>query len=83
MAGLAGFEPTMTESKSVALPLGYSPIYSVHIKLCMGRLKGVEPSNAGATIRCVNRFATTAIYAQILLYMKIFSCKEKNIEKLT
>ena len=25
MAGPAGFEPTMTESKSVALPLGYGP----------------------------------------------------------
>ena len=24
--GLAGFEPTITESKSIALPLGYSPL---------------------------------------------------------
>jgi hypothetical protein len=28
LAGLAGFEPTITESKSVALPLCYSPIKS-------------------------------------------------------
>lgn len=28
----------------------------------MGRPKGFEPSNAGATIRCVNRFTTAAIY---------------------
>jgi hypothetical protein len=28
LAGLAGFEPTITESKSVALPLGYSPTNS-------------------------------------------------------
>jgi hypothetical protein len=28
LAGLAGFEPTITESKSVALPLGYSPTKS-------------------------------------------------------
>jgi hypothetical protein len=28
LAGLAGFEPTITESKSVALPLGYSPTIS-------------------------------------------------------
>src|SRR3954452_8698804 len=28
LAGLAGFEPTITESKSVALPLGYSPTTS-------------------------------------------------------
>ncbi len=43
----------MTESKSVALPLGYSPR--------MGRPMGIEPTNAGATIRCVNHFATAAI----------------------
>ena len=28
MAGVAGFEPTMTESKSVALPLGYTPMFN-------------------------------------------------------
>jgi hypothetical protein len=28
LAGLAGFKPTITESKSVALPLGYSPTKS-------------------------------------------------------
>ena len=27
----------------------------------MGRLMGIEPTNAGATIRCVNHFATTAM----------------------
>ena len=27
----------------------------------MGRLKGIEPSNVGTTIRCVNHFATTAM----------------------
>ena len=26
----------------------------------MGRLKGIEPSSVGTTIRCVNHFATTA-----------------------
>ena len=43
----------MTESKSVALPLGDSPI--------RGRLMGIEPTNAGSTNRCVNHFATIAI----------------------
>ncbi len=43
----------MTESKSAALPLGYTPI--------MGRLMGIEPTNVGTTIRCVNHFATTAV----------------------
>ena len=27
----------------------------------MGRLMGFEPTNAGATIRCVNHFATFAM----------------------
>ena len=27
----------------------------------MGRLKGIEPSSVGTTIRCVNHFATTAM----------------------
>lgn len=54
MAGPAGFEPTMRESKSLALPLGYGPTY-------VGRLMGVEPTNVGATIRCVYRFATAAV----------------------
>ena len=43
----------MTESKSVALPLGYTPI--------KGRYVGIEPTYAGATNRCVNRFTNTAI----------------------
>ena len=28
----------------------------------MGRMMGIEPTNAGTTIRCVNHFATTAIF---------------------
>ncbi len=27
----------------------------------MGRLMGIEPTSVGATIRCVNHFATTAM----------------------
>ena len=27
----------------------------------MGRLMGIEPTNVGTTIQCVNHFATTAI----------------------
>ncbi len=47
----------MTESKSVALPLGYSPkITSILVNLnCMGRSMGLEPMHAGITIRCVNQ----------------------------
>src|SRR5699024_9350551 len=33
----------------------------------MGRPEGFEPSRAGATIRCVNRFATIAIKQNIQL----------------
>ncbi len=48
----------MMESKSIALPLGYNPI--------KGRYVGIEPTRAGATIRCVNHFANTAIMAGIV-----------------
>ena len=48
----------MTGPKPVALPLGYSPM---NLKK-MGRPVGFEPTRAGATIRCVNHFATTAIF---------------------
>ena len=33
----------------------------------MGRLMGIEPTNAGITIRCVNHFATIAIAISVLL----------------
>ena len=74
----------MTESKSVALPLGYTPMYgtaksrmetppkplAVAGRLCparirrckLGWMEGIEPSGAGATIRCVNRFATSTTH---------------------
>ena len=29
MVGIAGFEPAVTESKSAALPLGYTPLYPI------------------------------------------------------
>ncbi len=45
----------VTESKSVALPLGYTPSI-----VYMGRTRGIEPPNVGITIRCVNHFATPA-----------------------
>ncbi|GAK41444.1 hypothetical protein TCA2_3935 [Paenibacillus sp. TCA20] len=33
----------------------------------MGRSMGLEPTSAGATIRCVNPFATTAIFFKKLV----------------
>ena len=76
--------PRMTESKSVALPLGYTPLsgtaksrretppkrLAVARRLCparirrlkLGWMEGIEPSGAGATIRCVNRFATSTTH---------------------
>ena len=36
----------------------------------MGRLMGIEPTNAGTTIRCVNHFATTAIIKFYVIYYK-------------
>ena len=37
----------------------------------MGRLKGIEPSSVGTTIRCVNHFTTIAmIYKFVLIGYK-------------
>ena len=41
--------------KAEVLPLNYTRL------LLMGRLMGIEPTNVGATIRCVNHFATIAM----------------------
>ena len=41
MAGLAGFEPTVTESKSVALPLGYAQYIDGG-----GQIRTAEPEGA-------------------------------------
>ena len=49
-----GIEPTTTAWKAVVLPLNYT-------RIIMGRLMGIEPTNVGTTIRCVNHFATTAV----------------------
>ena len=43
MAGLLGFEPRMTESESVALPLGDRP--ATHsLEALLVRREGLEPS---------------------------------------
>ena len=34
----------------------------------MGRLRGIEPPNVGTTIRCVNHFATAAIFNNNIYY---------------
>ena len=44
----------MRESKSLALPIGYTPIIEM-------RMMGIEPTRARATIWCVNHFTTFAI----------------------
>ena len=49
-----GIEPTTSAWKAEVLPLNYTRIY-------MGRLMGIEPTNVGTTIRCVNHFATIAV----------------------
>ena len=56
----------MTESKSVALPLGYTPIkrwWKGDLKdpryYLMGWVKGLEPSTPGTTIRCSNQLSYT------------------------
>ena len=55
MAGDIGFEPMRDGVKVRCLTAWLIP------NVVMGRSKGIEPSSVGATIRCVNHFATTAI----------------------
>ena len=71
VAGMAGLEPAMRESKSLALPLGYTPVSSMgkapgpEPKLRpsglfqVGWVKGLEPSTPGTTIRCSNQLSYT------------------------
>lgn len=51
MAGVAGFGPTMRESKSRALPLGYTPILfnEQDARVKMGWDMGFEPMISSAT----------------------------------
>ncbi len=49
-------ELTTSAWKAEVLPLNYTRIFHF-----MGRLMGIEPTNARATIWCVNHFATTAM----------------------
>ena len=65
VAGTAGLEPTISESKSGVLPLHYVPPYKVKglgllpIPFIMGWVKGLEPSTPGTTIRCSNQLSYT------------------------
>ena len=57
------------ESKSLALPLGYTPVYLGKgagrsqklrpFRLDVGWVKGLEPSTPGTTIRCSNQLSYT------------------------
>ena len=42
---VVGFEPTIAESESAALPLGYTPM--------LAHAVGFEPTISGSTIRCL------------------------------
>ncbi len=52
--------PKALDPKSSASANSATPAY-YNLKRKMGRLMGIEPTSAGATIRCVNHFATTAM----------------------
>ncbi len=51
-------ELTTSAWKAEVLPLNYTRLC---LPVFMGRLMGIEPTSARATIWCVNHFATTAI----------------------
>ena len=53
-----GIEPTTSAWKAEVLPVNYTR------KIYMGRLMGIEPTNVGTTIRCVNHFATAAMMVE-------------------
>ena len=59
LAGVAGFEPTMTESKSDALPLGYTPpiTYSAVFLFWkeIGDPYGIRTRDTAVKGRCLNR----------------------------
>ena len=55
MERVKSIELSQSAWKAEVLPLNYTRL------LLMGRLMGIEPTSVGATIRCVNHFATIAI----------------------
>ena len=61
VAGMAGLEPTISESKSGVLPLHYIPMISIKLfakrsdtsdLFAVGWDMGLEPTTPGTTIRC-------------------------------
>ncbi len=49
-------------SRTRDLRLGKATLYQLsYVRIKKGRSMGIEPTSVGATIRCVNHFATTAI----------------------
>ena len=73
----------MRESKSLALPLGYTPIREKKgdrdsipdPALFVGWVKGLEPSTPGTTIRCSNQLSYTH---HMDIHMGSADDKEKN-----
>ena len=61
-SAVKGVEPPRQRRQILSLVRLPIPPHRILIYLRkMGRLMGIEPTNAGATIRCVNHFATTAM----------------------
>ena len=92
VAGMAGFEPTISESKSGVLPLHYIPISgqnqrgsgSLPIPDFVGWVKGLEPSTPGTTIRCSNQLSYThhiSCTRELATYSKKVA-RQKGLEPL-
>ena len=46
----------------------------------MGRLRGIEPPSVGATSRCVNHFATTAIFTHSYMRTYYYTSKKQKVK---
>ena len=75
----------MRESKSLALPLGYTPVCQERLgpeqklrpfRLNVGWVKGLEPSTPGTTIRCSNQLSYTHHITDARLHLKLAGTPE-------
>ena len=80
----------MRESKSLALPLGYTPVWGKEnrdrevsqSRFLVGWVKGLEPSTPGTTIRCSNQLSYTHHIRESASRGKGGMARQKGLEPL-